>query len=81
MPIEDVFMEVLKRHKEHAEWKLKQKKDERREMRRDPETTAAEMEEVRRELCYDHGYLAAIEFILDTIEEDVCDLMNERLNN
>lgn len=80
MPVEDVFMEVLRRHKEHAEWKLKEKRDERREMRSDPETTPAEMEEVRRELAYDHGYLAAIEFILGTIEGDVCSLMNERLN-
>ena len=81
MPVEDVFMEVLRRHKEHAEWKVKEKRDERRDMRRDPETTPAELEEVRRELCYENGYLAAVEFILDTIEEDVRDLMNERLNS
>lgn len=74
---EDAFMQVLQNYYDMYVWQYRQKVDEYRDMKNDPETTPEELAEVRQERIISAAKRNVVKWILAGIEDDVRDLLQQ----
>lgn len=73
----DAVVQVISEHMEALDWEIKQLKDERRDIRDDPDMgrDCPEYKEVMAELSHARAQRAALWDLIDGLQERVCEIL------